>query len=199
MLSSNTIRFFTNNCVFSSQARFVVQDLLPEPTQKLPVDHAVVSHGFEVETNPRLGCETASFSRHRHMRLYFRLDNQEIACGPVTLDTVGTKLHTVRISDNPSKAKIAEKVWTKAEVVCDVTQRSTGGFDVSVHSNAKITNQTSITLEIGCYGPKQKVDPLVLIVDAGDSAWLPITTTSYGRMSAIRREILSLVNASFFS
>lgn len=181
-----------NNCAF------FVKDLLPKPAQKLPVDYNVASHGFEMETNLKLGCENVSFSRHRHMRLYFRLDNQEIACGPVMLDKVGRELHTVRILDSVPNAIDSENVWTKAQVVCDVAQRLSGGFDVFAHSNARMTNKTSIKLEIGCWGSACQADPLVLIISPGDSEWLPVLTSSHGRKNGTSCSLLLPCKGLFY-
>lgn len=164
----------------------------------MPVEVAVSADGFTDRVNLLPSCGQASFSRHRRMRLYFRLDNQEIACGPVTLDTVGVTSHPIRIADSPAGVHEPEKTWIRAKVICSVTQKSSGGFDVAVHSNAKVQNNTSVTLEVGCWERYSQTTPAVMVVEPGKAVWLPVVTATRGRcLDHIKYFLIMLVTHAY--
>lgn len=149
----------------------------------MPVEVSVGAEGFTHKVSLLPSCGQASFSRHRRMHLYFRLDNQEVACGPVTLDTVGVTSHSLRLADSPPGAYETEKSWIHAKVICSVTQKSFGGFDVAIHSNARVQNNTSVTLEVGCWERYSQATPSVMVVKPGNAVWLPVVTATKGVFS----------------
>lgn len=118
--------------------------------------------------------------------MYFCLSGQLLPCGPFSIDTEKHQTQSVDISSDtnvitPLFKDNFKSLWNihkiKANVMCNITFRSNGGFNVYLHSNAKIINDMAIGIEVKCQINHHSI---ILKLDPGEFKWVPVMTVANG-------------------
>ena len=157
--------------------------------QDFPGDKGVVASGFS-GTAGSLPNNHGSSQSHRRLHLYFQLEGQVCACGPVALDVMGTTNYVIDISSSPNSAgqeaqntassPLMPSARMKANVVCDVTCSKMSGFNIELHSDMNVVNETTWRVEVGCWAPGWEEARKVQGLHPGDGMWLPVATAVAG-------------------